>query len=357
MLTTTTIGVRVCISLLDDMLKLYNAEEATEGAQAFDVGYDILTQLVEHGLVADLYNKFAIPDEIVTPHQTTLLKIVDSYLQSVQMNATSPATRRIVKTHRKLSPTLANSFFDLSTYAQQAVERALVVRAPTSADPYPPSADGAENIPGSDHYSPPVELDVMLPRVCEALVLITQCIVTITLEADQQKHLEAQNDRPEQNMKTFFNKMRSSGQGLVESLIELLRLLDLFLPRINFGKPVLSSPSAPGTTAPIQQLAADGDGFHYLKRDLVRLLGILCHGCKAVQDRARDCGGIEVVMNLCVIDERNPYLREHAIFTLHSLLKDNVENQAVVDAIKLTSQWDENLIPQDGLVARVEHSA
>jgi ataxin-10 len=38
----------------------------------------------------------------------------------------------------------------------------------------------------------------------------------------------------------------------------------------------------------------------------VRLVGILCHHDKAVQDRVRECGGIEAVMNLCVVDERNP---------------------------------------------------
>jgi Spinocerebellar ataxia type 10 protein domain len=47
-------------------------------------------------------------------------------------------------------------------------------------------------------------------------------------------------------------------------------------------------------------------GFAYLKRDLVRLLGILCWRKKYVQDRIRLCGGIPVVMNLCVVDERNP---------------------------------------------------
>jgi ataxin-10 len=147
-------------------------------------------------------------------------------------------------------------------------------------------------------------------------------------------------------------------------LLELLRLLDLFLPRINFGKPVTSS-STQGTPTPTQQSTADGTGFQYLKRDLVRLLGVLCHGRKAVQDRARDCGGIEVVMNLCVIDERNPCeeplpifsefrrsstpldLREHAIFALHCLLEDNKDNQAVVDAIQPNGQWDENGFLQD----------
>lgn len=55
------------------------------------------------------------------------------------------------------------------------------------------------------------------------------------------------------------------------------------------------------TTSP-----ADNQGFAYLKRDLVRMLGILCHEKKEVQDRTRAAGGIEVVMNMCVIDERNP---------------------------------------------------
>lgn len=83
---------------------------------------------------------------------------------------------------------------------------------------------------------------------------------------------------------------------------ELLRLLDIFLPRINFGKPVLP----PGNRHPYPPSEHGVTGFSYLKRDLVRLLGILCHANKAVQDRVRDCGGLLVVMRLCVVDERNP---------------------------------------------------
>ena len=52
--------------------------------------------------------------------------------------------------------------------------------------------------------------------------------------------------------------------------------------------------------------AADPKGFAYLKRDLVRLLGILSSGRRAVQDRVRACGGLPVVLNLCVVDDRNP---------------------------------------------------
>jgi len=86
------------------------------------------------------------------------------------------------------------------------------------------------------------------------------------------------------------------------STLELLRLLNQFLPRINFGKTV----STEDTHTTTHRSNVAETGFYYLKRDLVRLLGILCHSTKAVQDRARACGGIQVVMNLCVVDERNP---------------------------------------------------
>ncbi|KAG8220887.1 hypothetical protein J3R82DRAFT_2386 [Butyriboletus roseoflavus] len=82
---------------------------------------------------------------------------------------------------------------------------------------------------------------------------------------------------------------------------ELLRLLDVFLPRINFGKPVPSS-------EPVQSIpeATDPTGFSCVKRDLVRLLGILCHKDRKIQDSIRNCEGITVIMNMCVVDERNP---------------------------------------------------
>lgn len=46
--------------------------------------------------------------------------------------------------------------------------------------------------------------------------------------------------------------------------------------------------------------------FAYVKRDIVKLLGVLCYEDKLVQDRIRDCEGIQLVMNMCVVDERNP---------------------------------------------------
>ena len=140
--------------------------------------------------------------------------------------------------------------------------------------------------------------------------------------------------------------------------VETMRLLDLFLPRIYHGK-------AAQNPAPKQETPnVDPTGFLYVKRDLVRLLGVLAHESRPVQDRTRNAGGIPIVMNLCVIDERNPcmcksvlceidsvkvltgcrffsVLREHALFTLHNLLKKNAENQAVVDAVRPMGEFSD----------------
>ncbi|KAJ4473682.1 spinocerebellar ataxia type 10 protein domain-containing protein [Lentinula aciculospora] len=344
-LTRTPIGARICITLLDVMVKLYDADEGSDGARAFDVGYSIFTRIIESGLAPDLYTKLVIPDEIVTPHQTTLLKLLDSYLQSTPVS--SPGTKsRITRTHAKLCPMLSSLFFSLSSYAQTAIRKSL---------------QSTPDIGPDDIRGPPAELDLLLPKVCEALVLTAQCIITISLAAHSHHHESPTSSNStastHENIYVFFNQVHFEGVGLVETLVEILRLLDKFLPRINFGKPVAMSagPSVEEkkqmetSVSPSQQLtpAADSPGFNFLKRDLVRLLGILCSDDRAVQDRLRNCGGIEVVMNLCVIDERNPYLREHAIFALHNLLKENPANQAVVEKIKPAGQWDENGVLKD----------
>jgi len=177
---------------------------------------------------------------------------------------------------------------------------------------------------------------------------MTQCLVTFALTSEE----EELDFPPGDNPKDFLNAaMVEEGVGMAEIIINLLRRFDRLLPRVMYGRPVdLSTlPLPPGvghqthsvstTSAPPKGSSTDDGGpakaeFGYVKRDLVRLLGVLCAGERVVQDRVRACGGIPVVMNLCVVDERNPYLREHAIFTLHNLLEANTESQHLVDQIR-----------------------
>lgn len=96
-----------------------------------------------------------------------------------------------------------------------------------------------------------------------------------------------------------------------------------------------------------------------IKVSLVRLLGALSYNDTSVGDAVRWSNGIEVVLSLTQVDEHNPCtstsalppsclnpelrpclfkaegadaadLREHALFTVRNLMRDNPANQAVV---------------------------
>ena len=98
------------------------------------------------------------------------------------------------------------------------------------------------------------------------------------------------------------------------------------MPRITYGRIVerpappdpsdlqdsdLTNPSETqrgdrGNTASDPKAVGVAQAFGHVKRDLVRLLGVLASNDRAVQDRVRICDGIPVVMNLCVVDDYNP---------------------------------------------------
>lgn len=303
LLAKTRVGARTCITLLDRMTNLHDAEESSDSGRAFDYGYHLFAHLFEGGLAPDLYGNLKVAGEVIVSHQTVLLKLLDSYLQSSPSQNVFPG----------MVPMLTTCFFELSAFSSHSIKRAV-------------GTEGADSTAGSDviRESP----DAILPKACEALVLVTQCIASIMLASESTDSDEAPMSIPWQ---LFREAAWSDGRVLAEHAVELLRLLDIFLPRINFGKPV----PQPGREA-FQGPTTDATGFSYLKRDLVRLLGILCHKHRDTQDCIRRCDGIPVIMNMCVIDEHNPYLREHAILTLHNLLEENDDNQAVVNSMQPT---------------------
>ncbi|KAK7687933.1 hypothetical protein QCA50_009152 [Cerrena zonata] len=292
--------------------------------------------------------------EVVTPHQTTLLKLLDSYLHTEPQQNSEPLTP---SRRHDLTRLFVQEFFTLAAYAQNAICRSLGIdQTDARSEPlketsqslkdraFSFSPNGTDDDDSSLRLFPMEELDLVLPKVCEALVLVTQCITSLTLHAAEDKN--GNNDKEagtsptvslspadSDSLKVYVaNAHSATNMGFVESLLDTLRLVDRFLPRITLGQRVSPSPlkDASGKTpespdenirtAGAKAQSEDPKGFMYLKRDLVRLLGILAYRSKGVQDRVRLCEGIPVVLNMCVIDERNPYLREHAIFALRNIL-------------------------------------
>ena len=116
----------------------------------------------------------------------------------------------------QLCSMLSEIFFGLSSYGQEAIRRALGPRASDGPNLPSPGIMNIEVV--SQPTMPPHELDLLLPKVCEALVLVTQCIVSITLADEDDTTVWVDNEGNE--VKTLFNEALSErGEGLVESLL------------------------------------------------------------------------------------------------------------------------------------------
>jgi ataxin-10 len=135
-------------------------------------------------------------EEVTTPHQTTLLKLLDSYLQSSD-NA-DPATL-----YPEIVPLLRDEFLTLSARAQASIQLSM-----GSVH----DAASAETSTSTLVQAP----DALVPKVLEALVLVTQCLTTICLHFDQGKL-----PKPAiQKLRSQIHAAQSgNGQGVVESLV------------------------------------------------------------------------------------------------------------------------------------------
>lgn len=188
---------------------------------------------------------FVRPGEVVTPHQTTLLKLLDSYLQPSQAQHLQLSNERLTE----LCTMLITGFFALSEYAQQSITRAVGAIGEGAVQPAReyPSEDGKNVGPAdpsaapSTESSPLNELDLLLPKVSEALVLVTQCLISLALYSEE--HLDScgriqsgprghtSEAADERALADYVNGAVSrSGSGSLECLIGAWRTLS-FLPR------------------------------------------------------------------------------------------------------------------------------
>ncbi|KAH9066665.1 spinocerebellar ataxia type 10 protein domain-containing protein, partial [Lactarius vividus] len=324
---TTSIGVRVCVSILDRLEGLSDCPESGDEGKVFELGYGLFSRLFQLGLFPEVYRRTSMQDEDISPSQTTLLKLVDSFLQSI------PASFLDEGDHLcNLAGFLASVFLFQAENGRRAIQQ--VTGTPS---PEPRATTDVRDSGGSVRRSSSGAVDLQLSSVCVALVLLSTSLSSILLAERENGGGVTTGPNLVSVTLPCTNAISGSrgptGSGFIESLLETLRAFDAFLPRINFGKVKPSYPHGDGGGGVPAQSAGEA-GFSYLKRDLVRLLGILCYNNKAMQDRVRLCGGIPVVLNLCVIDDRNPYLREHALFAVRNLLHNNSENKAVVDTFR-----------------------
>ncbi|CAE6484263.1 unnamed protein product [Rhizoctonia solani] len=291
-------GRAICVSLLEMADRVYENDRETDLLQLI---FNIFIKLFEDGGLAPLYQTLQSQDGTISPHQITLLKLLDGYVD----------TKPIACEDNTITSFLTTT---LSTLLQATQSRTVIA----------PSSEGE------------FSLNESLPLVSAATVLVSQ-MLSNTLMAEQTAWEKSMDKQVAE--RSILSALRDQS-NIVELIIDVLRRLDKLLPRIQFGKAKpniteVNTSSADKATLPASR-------FQFQKRDLVRLLGILVHDDRRIQTRVREAGGVQLILGLCAVDENNPFIREHALFALRNLLYKNPENQQIVQEMEPMGRIDEN---------------
>lgn len=135
--------------------------------------------------------------------------------------------------------------------------------------------------------------------------------------------------------------------GLLELLLDLLQDLE---PPAIIRKATKQDEFEEGTSS-FQGKLCPYKGF---RRDLVAVIGNCAYRRKHVQDWIRQKNKIMVLLQQCVTDEDNPFLREWGIWSVRNLLEGNEENQHVVNELELQGSVDVPEISGLGLQVEVD---
>lgn len=359
-LCSSTPGLRIIESLLSSSqsIVLRTASESQDDAESESDKKDledslgfiwtVFAVLFEQGYSSMLVSALAPIEEtsststatdapMVSSSQLILLKLLDTWLHSNQKQLTDAqdtfgSTMYLTGTIRNETlrgggiSGLVDVFKRLSAFARGAMASG-IAKEGTPEDIQPQ--------------------DRRLIGVHSALLLLLECFMSINMSADGWSHdaVVEEGDKSFADLScTLLTEMRRD-RAFVEELVSLLDKTHQYAPALSPFRPSKDANGSAGDreNRPLPQghaLSSTGKagkeiqptyGFDHLKRDIVRVLGSLVYaptgnygpesGAKAssssdstltktqireVQDLVREKGGLFHVLNMTVLDERNP---------------------------------------------------
>jgi ataxin-10 len=132
--------------------------------------------------------------------------------------------------------------------------------------------------------------------------------------------------------------------GLIELLLDLLSKLD---PPTTIKKALNQSPSSSSSSLK----PCPYRGF---RRDIVSVIGNCAYRRKEVQDEIRERDGLFLMLQQCVTDDENPFLREWGLWCIRNLLEGNPENQEVVAELEIKGSVDVPQLREIGLRVEID---
>lgn len=136
--------------------------------------------------------------------------------------------------------------------------------------------------------------------------------------------------------------------GLIKFLITLLHDLE---PPAIIRKAMVHNNNKEDSTSQPSKYQSPYRGF---RRDVVAIIGNCSYGKKHVQDEIREQDGVLLLLQQCVTDEDNPFLREWGIWLMRTVFEGNEENQKLVAQLELQRSVDTPEIAELGLRVEID---
>ena len=92
----------------------------------------------------------------------------------------------------------------------------------------------------------------------------------------------------------------------------------------------------------------------HMKKFVVLLISNLAWKNNEVKELVRKKGGLVAVLNQCMVDDDNPYIREYAILCIRNLLEGNLENQKEIGMLEVKEVVKSEALMKAGYEAYVD---
>ncbi|KAL1360291.1 hypothetical protein HN51_005651 [Arachis hypogaea] len=139
--------------------------------------------------------------------------------------------------------------------------------------------------------------------------------------------------------------------GFIELLLSLLRDLE---PPTTIRKVMKQFENQDGIGASSSSLKPCP--YRGFRRDIVAVIGNCAYRRKHAQNEIRQQNGILLLLQQCVIDEDNPFLKEWGIWCVRNMLEGNEENRRVVEQLEYQGTAEVPELAALGLRVEVDRS-
>jgi hypothetical protein len=99
--------------------------------------------------------------------------------------------------------------------------------------------------------------------------------------------------------------------------------------------PSTSDEASQPSTSWLPDAYPDRSPYLGYRRDVVAVLANAAHRNPQVQDAVREEGGLLLILQQCVVEDANPYLREWGLFAVRNSCEGNEQNQAEIAGLEV----------------------